>query len=94
MNFISKCLNLEMFFFYFAMVIWCCCKSFTTLFQSAIKHTGEVEDIISPGCKRKKKTSTPKIQKEYSDDGLFGYTVSNIKAVSHGYILFVYTCMV
>ena len=30
----------------------------------------KAQDILSPDCRRKKKPSTPSIQKEYSDDGL------------------------
>ena len=49
----------------------------------------KAEDILSPDCRRLKR-STSKIQKEYSDDGLSGYTVSSLKAVRHRYILFVF----
>ena len=44
----------------------------------------------------KNKPSTPKIQKEYSRDGLSGYsyTVSSLKAVRHRNILFVFMVLV
>ena len=51
--------------------------------------TLKAQDILSPDC-RGKKPSSPQIQKEYSDDGLSGYTVSSLKAVRHRYILFVF----
>ena len=42
------------------------------------------------------KRRTPKIQKEYGDDGLAGYTVSSLKAVRHhyNYSLCIYIYMV
>ena len=44
-----------------------------------------------PGLLEEKKTpSSPSIQKEYSDDGLSGYTVSTLKAVRRRCILFVF----
>ena len=39
---------------------------------------------------RNSNPSRPFIQKEYSDDGLSGYTVSSLKAVRHRYMVFVF----
>ena len=50
----------------------------------------KVEDILSPDYRRKKNRAYYKYNKEYSDDGLFGYTVSSSKAVRHRYIIFVF----
>ena len=54
----------------------------------------KAQDILSPDYRRKKKLSSSYIHKEYSDDGLSGYTESNLKAVRHRYILFVYIVLV
>ena len=53
----------------------------------------KAEYILSSDCGQKQQQqqlSTPKYKKEYSYDGLPGYTVSSLKAVRHRYILFVF----
>ena len=50
----------------------------------------KAEDKLSPDCGREKKTSTPSIQKEYSDNRLSVHTISSLKAVRHHYIVFVF----
>ena len=45
--------------------------------------TCRAQDTLSPDCRREK--THHKYNKEYSDDGLSGYTVSSLKAVGHRY---------
>ena len=60
--------------------------SLHSCFHSEVK----AQDTLSPDCRRKKNRAHHKYKKEYSDDGLFGYTVSSLKAARHRYILFVF----
>ena len=55
--------------------------------------TPKTQDILCPNCRRKKTELIIK-QKEYSDDGLSGYTVSSLKAVRHRLIDILFVFMV
>ena len=59
-------------------------------------HAGALGRIYTkPGLlAEKKQPSKPQLQKEYSNDGLSGHTVSSLNAVRHRYILDFIVCSV